>query len=255
MIQKDRNFDKLIDRFEQKVYETAKGDWRLKLLKGDLQFLQDSPQKLTLWDAGCGLAQVSLWFAENGHRLTLCDISKKMLSRSQQAFKNADLQAEFFKESAQILAPRLPQFDVILFHAVLEWLVEPMPSLHTICRQVKPGGYLSLLFYNRNAMIFKNALRGGWRLKNLLDDSYLGKGRKLTPPNPQYPDEVISQLEQWGFSVTTYTGVRVFHDYLDETALESSDVSELFDLEYRYCRSPTFRGMGRYVHLLLQRKL
>ena len=163
MIQKDRNFDKLINRFEQKVYETAKGDWRLKLLKEDLQFIQDSPQKLTVWDAGCGLAQISLWFAKNGHQLTLCDISKKMLSRSQLAFKNADLHADFYKESAQNLAHQLPLFDVVLFHAVLEWLVEPMQSLRTICQQVKPGGYLSLLFYNRNAMIFKNSLRGGWR--------------------------------------------------------------------------------------------
>ena len=82
----------------------------------------------------------------------------------------------------------------------------------------------------------------------------MGKGRKLTPPNPHYPHEVISQLEQWGFSMTTYTGIRVFHDYLDEAALEACDVAELFDLEYRYCRLPTFRGMGRYVHLLLKRK-
>ena len=87
----------------------------------------------------------------------------------------------------------------------------------------------------------------------MLDGSYLGKGKRLTPPNPQYPHEVISQLENWGFNITTHTGIRVFHDYLARDILKDSDEAELFELEYRYCRIPTYRDMGRYVHLLAQR--
>ncbi len=40
-VQTDRNFDSLIDKFEKRVYDTVKGDWRLKLLKEDLGFLRD----------------------------------------------------------------------------------------------------------------------------------------------------------------------------------------------------------------------
>ncbi len=246
----DRNFDSLIDRFEQKVYDTVKGDWRLKLLKEDLDFLQSRKQPMTVWDAGCGLAQISAWFAGKGHCLTLCDISEKMLMRAQQQFNQAGLNADFFHEAAQSLAPRLPQFDLVLLHAVLEWLADPLPALQVIAGQVKPGGYLSLMFYNRNAMIYTNALKGGWRWKHLLEGSYLGKGKRLTPPNPQYPHEIVEQLQQWGFTITAHTGVRVFHDYLAKDALEQSDKAELFELEYRYCRIPTYRDMGRYVHLL-----
>jgi S-adenosylmethionine-dependent methyltransferase len=251
----DRNFDSLIDRFEQKVYDTAKGDWRLKLLKEDLDSLQFSEQPLTIWDAGCGLAQMSAWFAEQRHRLTLCDISEKMLVRAEQQFKQAGLSGDFFHEAAQSLAPKLPQFDLVLLHAVLEWLAEPLPALQTIVGQVKPGGYLSLMFYNRNAMIYTNALKGGWRWKHLLDGSYLGKGKRLTPPNPQYPHEIVDQLQQWGFTITAHTGIRVFHDYLAKDALEQSDKSELFELEYNYCRMPTYRDMGRYVHLLARQDI
>ncbi len=54
----DKNFDTLIDRFERKVYATDKGQWRLKLLKEDLQNLyQQAPLKV--WDVGCGFAQIS----------------------------------------------------------------------------------------------------------------------------------------------------------------------------------------------------
>jgi S-adenosylmethionine-dependent methyltransferase len=251
----DRNFDSLIDRFEQKVYDTAKGDWRLKLLKEDLIILHEAAQPLAIWDAGCGLAQMSVWFAGQGHSLTLCDISEKMLVRAEQQFNQAGLNADFFHEAAQSLAPRLPQFDLILLHAVLEWLAEPLPALQTIARQVKPGGHLSLMFYNRNAMIYTNALKGGWRLKHLLDGSYLGKGKRLTPPNPQYPHEIVALLEQWGFTITTHTGIRVFHDYLAKDVLEQSDDAELFELEYRFCRTPTYRDMGRYIHMLARRAL
>jgi S-adenosylmethionine-dependent methyltransferase len=254
-IKQDRNFDSLIERFEQKVYDTHKGDWRLKLLKEDLGdfYNQPQPQPLAIWDAGCGLAQISAWLAEQGHHLTLCDISRQMLMRAQQQFEQLGLKAQFFQEAAQSLAPRLPQFDLVLLHAVLEWLAQPMPALEAVARQVKPGGYLSLMFYNRNAMIYTNALKGGWRWKHLLDDSYLGKGKRLTPPNPQYPHEVIARLEQWGFTIARQTGIRVFHDYLSKNVLEDSDVAELFELEYQYCRLPTYRDMGRYIHLLARR--
>lgn len=249
----DRNFDTLVEKFSQKVYDTRKGDWRLKLLKEDLQSFCHTKKPLTIWDAGCGFAQISLWLAEQGHQLTLCDLSKIMLHRARQQFAEAGLNAEFHHQAAQALAPHLPEFDLVLFHAVLEWLAEPLPSLEVVAKKVKPGGHLSLLFYNRNAMVYTNTLKGAWRWKNLLNDSYMGKGSKLTPPNPQYPHDVIEQLQNWGFSVTTHTGIRVFHDYLSKDTLSQSPEDELFELEYRYCRMPTYRDMGRYIHLLARR--
>jgi len=253
MMLQDKNFDSLVESFSQRVYHTAKGQWRLKLLKEDLQAFQHSPKPLTIWDAGCGFGQISLWLAEHGHALTLCDVSEKMLQQSQQSFAAAHLNAQFYQQAAQTLAPQLPAFDLILCHAVLEWLAAPLASLTAIAERVKPHGYLSLLFYNRNAMVYLNTLKGGWRWTNLLNNSYMGKGSKLTPPNPQYPHEVIAHLESAGFAVITQTGIRVFHDYLTPEVLAQGLQEELFELEYRYCRQPTYRDMGRYIHLLLQR--
>jgi S-adenosylmethionine-dependent methyltransferase len=250
----DKNFDPLIEKFEKKVYHTRKGDWRLKLLKEDLIQFYQSKQALTIWDAGCGFAQISLWLATQGHELTLCDLSKKMLHRAEQQFAEAGLNAQFHHQAAQTLAPHLPQFDVVLFHAVIEWLAEPLSGLETVAQKVKSGGHLSLLFYNRNAMVYTNTLKGGWRWQNLLNESYMGKGSKLTPPNPQYPHEIVQYLQNLGFTITAHTGIRVFHDYLIQDVLEHSSEEELFELEYRYCRMPTYRDMGRYIHILAQRR-
>ncbi len=251
-MKQDKNFDPLIDRFERKVYATDKGQWRLKLLKEDLQDLRQQPA-LSIWDAGCGFAQISRWLAECGHHLTLCDISGKMIERAQREFEQAGLTASFHHQSAQVLARQLPDFDLVVFHAVLEWLAEPLYTLKIISDKVKTGGHLSLLFYNRNAMIYSNALKGGWRIANLLNDSYIGKGHRLTPPNPQYPHIVLDFLTERGFTVIQHTGIRVFHDYLSAEAQTQTDKQALFELEYRYCRQPTYRDMGRYVHMLLQK--
>jgi S-adenosylmethionine-dependent methyltransferase len=278
----DRNFDKLADKFAAKIYDTVKGEWRLKLLKEDLRALRepaggiDTPTEnsaentcesaqpfspglvksapLTVWDAGCGFAQIGQWFAQAGHRLTLCDLSHQMLLRAQQNFKAAGLQATFLNQSAQDAASGLPDFDLVLFHAVLEWLGEPQETLKVVADKVKPGGYLSLLFYNRNSVVIRNTLRGGWRLPYVLNDAYLGKGKKLTPPNPQIPEEVCQWLEEWGFEIEVHTGIRVFYDYLTHEVLEQSDIDELLALEYRFCRQPTYRNMARYIHLLARRR-
>lgn len=254
-IAQDQNFDGLMERFQKNIYATAKGDWRLKLLQEDLQFLAVQQPPLSIWDAGCGLAQMSYWLAQQGHQLTLCDISAKMLAQAQQKFAQGGLQANFLHTAAQSAAAQLPQFDLVLVHAVLEWMAEPFPSLATILQQVKPGGYLSLLFYNRNVTIYIQTIKGGGRWQQVLQEGYLGKSRRLVPPNPLYPYEVIAQLEQAGFKLVTQTGIRVFYDFIAKETLAHADLTDLFELEYRHCRLPTFRDMGRYVHVVAQRVL
>ncbi|MDY0136829.1 MAG: methyltransferase domain-containing protein [Thiomicrospira sp.] len=254
-VQKDRNFDTLIDKFEQIVYSTLKGELRLSLLKQDLvRYSQPTQSPLAIWDAGCGFAQLSQDFARAGHQLTLCDLSKKMLARAQQSFEQAGLSGRFLHGAAQTLATELDNFDLVLFHAVLEWLAQPKTSLQQVADKVKPGGYLSLLFYNRNTLVYTNVLKGEWRWQHILDDGYIGKGKKLTPPNPQYPHEIKAWLEDWGFDIEIQTGIRVFHDYLTTEVLNKSDQQELMALEYRFCRMPTYCDMGRYIHLLARRR-
>ena len=253
MKSQDRNFDDLMERFEKRIYDTGKGEWRLKLIRQDLEELAFAKQKMSVWDAGCGFGQVSQWLAQQGHEIVLSDLSEKMLSRARQNFSDARLEADFYHESIQQLASQLPPFDLVLFHAVIEWMARPLEGLAAVMSKVKSGGYLSLLFYNRNAMVYSNVLKGQWRLKPILEDSYLGQGSKLTPPNPQYPHDMEKVLTDAGFEIIKHTGVRVFHDYMTEEAVKNSNPEELFALEARYCRTPVYRDMGRYVHMLAKK--
>jgi len=250
----DQNFDTLIEKFEDRIYGTVKGEWRLKLLQEDLAALHESAP-LDILDAGCGLGQMALWFAQNGHRLTCCDISYKMLQKAKASFAEAGCNATFHQAPSQEIAAALPPQDLVLFHAVLEWLAKPMETLERVAACVKPGGYLSVLFFNYHSFVYRNALKGTWRLPFLLDEQkWYGKGKKLTPPHPQKPEQIKAWLESHGFEIEVITGIRVFHDYLEPEVLEQTEMEAMLSLEYRYCRDEVYRMMGRYVHILARRR-
>jgi len=249
----DQNFDPLIDKFKDRIYGGFKGEWRIKLLQEDLDALYQK-EPLDIWDAGCGLGQLALWFAQKGHHLTCCDISYKMLEEAQKAFKEANIQATFAKLPAQEMAQQIEAQDLVLFHAVLEWLANPLESLKVVSERVKEGGHLSLLFFNYHSFIYRNTLRGGWLLPFVNDKSqWYGKGKKLTPPYPQKPEEIVKWLETNGYTIEAHTGIRIFHDYMSQEVLEASNIDELMKLEYEYCRSDVYKNMGRYIHILARK--
>ncbi len=249
----DYNFDGFVEKFERSIYGSFKGEWRLKLLKEDLQHLHESPIPLRVWDAGCGLGQMATWFAIAGHQVTCNDISFKMLEKAQEAFDNAGVVVTTHKAPAQEVAPTLPEQDLVLYHAVIEWTAKPLETLEVVAGRVKAGGYLSLLFFNEHSLIYRNVMQGSWRLQTVLQNRWYGKGKRLTPPHPQSPETIEVWLEAHGFEIEVQTGIRVFHDYLSKEALEETDIEELMALEYRYCRKPTYRNMGRYIHILARR--
>lgn len=249
----DQNFDPLIDKFKAHIYDGFKGNWRLKLLQEDLQTLHES-DAIDIWDAGCGLGQLALWFAKEGHQLTCCDISYKMLQEAKRSFAEAGLEARFDKLPVQKMAEQIEPKDLVLFHAVIEWLAEPLESLAVVSDRVKVGGYLSLLFFNYHSFVYRNALRGGWCVPYVSDGSWYGKGKKLTPPYPQKPEEIIVWLKANSYEIKVQTGIRVFHDYIRNDVLEETDIDQLMALEYKYCREPVYRDMGRYIHILAQKQ-
>jgi len=248
----DYNFDGFVEKFEKSIYGSFKGEWRLKLIKEDLQALHDA-SPLDVWDAGCGLGQMSLWFAKAGHRVSANDISFKMLERAKCSFGEAGVEITTHKAPAQEVAASLPPQDLVLYHAVIEWTAKPLETLEIVARRVKKGGYLSLLFFNEHALVYRNVMQGSWRLGTILKNRWYGRGKRLTPPHPQSPETINAWLASQGFEVEVQTGIRVFHDYMSRSALEETDMEELMVLEYRYCRQPTYRNMGRYIHILAKR--
>lgn len=241
----DRHFDELATRFAEKIYGGAKGAIRLAVLQADLA--EALPQRpLRVLDIGAGLGHMSLWLAAQGHELTLAEPAAPMLDAARERFASAGCSATFIQASFQQLPALLKQpFDLVLCHAVLEWLAEPASILPVLRQLTGTDGWLSLAFYNRDALIYRNLLKGHFR--KLRKQSFAGEGQSLTPQQPLDPRE-LETLMQDHWRVQTRSGVRVFHDYMPAPFQAQAGLEDLLEMELAYRRHPAFAGLGRYLH-------
>ena len=250
MSRQDKSFDGLAEKFARNIYGTPKGRLRLKILRD--RMLAELPleaEPLQVLDAGGGLGQISAWLARKGHQVLLAEPAEEMLTFAAKRLKRAGVQP--LVATIQELDASLPEdrqtFDLVVCHAVLEWLQQPQATLELLLRRVKPGGYLSLMFFNADALLFTNILRGNWQraLEGQLQGK--GKGKRLTPIAPQSPAAVLAWLEAAGFEVIAKTGVRVFNDYLRLKLPPEARSERLLQLEKTYCQQEPYWRLGRYL--------
>ncbi len=254
MIKRDRNFDDLTERFARNIYGSAKGEVRLAVVWQHL--LNNCPslhagRPLRILDAGCGLGQMGLRLAQQGHELVMNDVSEKMLAETQQLFAEQmpEHNAQFIHSPLQdLLDQDLGQFDLVLFHAVLEWLAEPKETLRQLLSLLKPQGYISLMFYNRDALIYRNLIRGNWRKAESGD--LRGEEGGLTPYHPLTLEEVQQWLGEWKMDVVGRAGVRVIYDYMERRLRDNRPVEETVRIELKYAEHEPYLHLGRYLHVV-----
>lgn len=247
----DRHFSGgMAEKFARNIYGTAKGRLRLKILRE--RMLAELPLEqlgLKVLDAGGGLGQISCWLARKGHQVLLTEPAIEMLEHSAKRLERCGVAS--LNVSIQDLAKQLPEdqqnFDLIVCHAVLEWLQEPKKTLATLLQHLKPAGHLSLMFFNADGLLLANILRGNWQrvLEKQLQGK--GKGKRLTPISPLQPTEVMGWLEEAGLEITATTGVRVFNDYLRLKLPPEATHSRLIEIERRFCQQEPWWRMGRYI--------
>mgnify|MGYP003364991767 CR=1 FL=1 len=252
----DRNFDDMAEKFSRNIYGTTKGRIRQAVLGQDLHgLLTELPQRpLRILDAGGGEGQMACELAALGHQVLLCDLSGEMIKRAKAAAeeKGVSDNMQFVQCPAQDVAQYLAQpVDLILFHAVIEWLAEPRPALQALYDCLLPGGALSLMFYNVNGLLMRHMVLGNFGHV----EAGLPKIKKssLLPDHPLDPNQVYQWLEQLGLEIVGKTGVRVFHDYLRNRQQHKQDFDELLALEQRYCRQEPFISLGRYIHVMARK--
>ena len=241
----DRHFDELATRFAEKIYGGAKGAIRLAVLQADLaEALPERP--LRVLDIGAGLGHMALWLAQRGHQVTLAEPAAPMLDGARERFADAGQQATFIQAPWQDLLGQLTEpYDLVLCHAVLEWLAEPETILPVLHQLTRADGMLSLAFYNRDALVYRNLLKGHFR--KLRSNELAGEKQSLTPQKPLDPRTLKAQLEDL-WQVESESGVRVFHDYMPVDFQKRAALEELVEMELAHRRHPAFAGLGRYLH-------
>ena len=104
------------------------------------------------------------------------------------------------------------------------------------------------MFYSRTGLIFQNLSRGNFDY--VLNDSLSGKGKTLTPTNPQVPEDVYRWLNSWKLETKVKSGVRVFYDGISRERRKQINEEELIELEKLYSRIEPYNRLARYVHVV-----
>ncbi len=260
----DRSFDTIADHFEKKVYGGLKGDIRLAVLRRDIfaysaQMSKMLGRPLRILDVGAGLAQIAIELAAQGHTLVINDISANMLDKAKASVDQSEqnLDITWYICPYQALEEKLAvntteKFDLIMCHALLEWLAEPAAVMDFFDRHLTENGAISLCFYNPASFDYRNLIMGNF---NLLDNTeYKADNKKsLTPNHPVAKEEVQSWLETHHYHTQLASGLRVFHDYAPLKRGGHNDPAAVIRMELRYSQLEPYKWLGRYLHLLASR--
>ncbi|MGQ4879596.1 methyltransferase domain-containing protein [Billgrantia sp. LNSP4103-1] len=241
----DRHFDGLGDKFAGSLYGGPRGELRLAMLDALLPEMLDLDGQPVL-DVGGGLGQLSAWFAQRGHPVTLLEPAGDMLDQARKTLD--DLPVSLVQAPLQALPERLSgPWPLIACHAVLEWLSDPRAAFATLARQLAPEGQLSLMVFNRDALRFSNVVKGN--LQKALDDRLEGTGRRqrLTPISPLCHEDIAVWSRECGLTIRAVAGIRIFHDYLRHPPASEADWQRLVALEKRCCRAEPHWRLGRYL--------
>ncbi|GAB2993324.1 methyltransferase domain-containing protein [Psychrosphaera aestuarii] len=250
----DQNFNNRNTTFKKNIYGTSKGLVREAVLMRDLKEYLDLKGPLKILDVGGGQGQIALQLAELGHEVTVTDISTEMLNVGRLAAKDKQLtNIEFYELDLKNLREQLNgHFDLVLCHAVFEWLSDPRSAFSVLKDMCTNSGAISFMFYNHVGQTLSNLIyanfdyiKAGMKAKKVV---------KLNPQSALHPDQVLNWIEEEGLSITIKSGVRVFHDYIRDLEKWQSDTANIIEMELTYSRQAPYTDIGRYMHLILENK-
>lgn len=261
MTNQDRNFDDISAHFEKKIYGGLKGEIRLAVLRHDIfdwvkSWQQTHNRPLRVLDVGAGLAQISIELAKDGHDVTINDISANMLEIAKQNAGEAAQNITWHTCPYQQLDDKLTgKYDLILCHAVLEWLAEPKLIMDFFDRWLVDDraekGVLSLCFYNPASFVYRNLVMGNFNL--LHNKDFKADNGSLTPNHPVAKDEVLAWINDHHYQILHTSGLRVFHDYSPLKRGGHTNPQAVIDMEVAYSGQDPYKWLGRYLHFLVSK--
>jgi S-adenosylmethionine-dependent methyltransferase len=250
----DKSFDSLANKFSNNIYGKSKGKLRQDLLMHYLDeclnLSSDEQPPMRILDAGGGTGVMTKAMLSLGHQVVLNDISLDCLQKAEADCHGMDGLTIQHQEIMQLAIE--PKYDLVLCHAVMEWLSSPYDTLEHLLSLVDVGGHISLSFFNKDAHLFGNILYGNFEYIN---NNLSVKNRvALNPQHPLVPIDVINFVtEKAGFDIVHNAGIRCFHDYLKPTEFQETRYEELKDIELRYGSQEPFKWLGKYFHMLVKK--
>ncbi|WP_046727386.1 class I SAM-dependent methyltransferase [Streptomyces humi] len=212
-------------------------------------------QRLRVLDVGMGQGTQALRLARAGHQVTGVEQEPSMITAAREALAG---EPEGIRERVRIVhgdgrdtgVHFLPgSFDVVLCHGVLMYVEEPDALLAGLARMLAPGGLLSLLVRNADALAMRPGLSGDWAGALDAFDSVSYRNRLGLDVRADRLATLTAALAGIGAPLHSWYGVRVFTDTAADGAGLPADVETLLAAEERAGRTDPYRSVAALLHL------
>ena len=210
-------------------------------------------------DLGCGQGTQALRLARRGYDVTGVDASADLLARFGRdlAAEPAGVRGRVRAEHGLIedYAERAEEhsFPAVLCHGVLMYLADPEPVLRAIAALAAPGGVVSLLARNGDAMAMRPGLLGDWAACRSAFGSDRYENRLGVSARADRLADLTGRLAGHGLRVTAWYGVRVFTDTAPSDAEPPPDLAALLDCEERAGRTDPYRRVAALLHVIARK--
>lgn len=213
---------------------------------------------LDVLDAGGGTGGFAVPLAEEGHRVTVVDPSPDSLAALERRATQAGAQVRGLQgDAAGLLDVVSPESaDLVLCHSVLEFVELPGEAVAAVARVARPGGVVSVLAANRNAVVLSRAATGQFAAARHALDDHDGRWGAADPVPRRFTlDQLVGLLADADLTVREAHGVRVFADLVPGGLVESEPgaFEALRALEVAVAERPAFRDIAAQLHLLAVR--
>ncbi|ATL27172.1 putative methyltransferase [Streptomyces formicae] len=214
-------------------------------------------QRLRVLDVGMGQGTQALRLARAGHKVTGVEQDSEMIAAARAALAG---EPEGIRGRVRIVEGDghqtgvhfLPgSFDVVLCHGVLMYVEEPDALLAGLARMLAPGGLLSLLVRNAEALAMRPGLAGDWAGALAAFDSARYRNRLGIEARADRLDALTATLAGIAAPLQVWYGVRVFTDTVgdDPVLPPESELESLLAAEERAGRIDPYRRVAALLHL------
>ncbi|AEW93665.1 MULTISPECIES: methyltransferase domain-containing protein [Streptomycetaceae] len=215
-------------------------------------------RRLRVLDVGLGQGTQALRLARGGHAVTGLESDPAMLAAVEETLagepegirERVRLVTGDGRETGRHFEPG--SFDVVLCHGVLMYVDDPDAMLAGLARVLAPGGLLSLLVRNADALAMRPGLAGDWEgaLDAFATTAYTNRlGLRVRADRRE---TLTATLTAIGVPLHTWYGVRVFTDTAADEAVpppEPGALDRLLAAEDRAGRTDPYRSVAALLHL------
>ncbi|MFD7867261.1 class I SAM-dependent methyltransferase [Streptomyces sp. NPDC057682] len=214
-------------------------------------------QRLRILDVGMGQGTQALRLARAGHSVTGLESDPEMLRMARESLAG---EPAGIRERVRLIEGNgqdtgvhfLPgSFDVVLCHGVLMYVQEPDAMVAGLARMLAPGGLLSLLVRNADALAMRPGMAGDWDAALAAFDTDRYTNRLGLSVRADRLADLTATLAGIAAPLHAWYGVRIFTDNVsnDVELPPAAELERVLAAEDRAGRTDPYRGVAALLHL------